>query len=66
MYRMRSYEATTLNLHLDSKALAMNLFDMDLQVWIANLWHQKKVADSYAARGAQIKARLHWLEVDNL
>ena len=43
----------------------MDLFDMDLQDHLIDLQHQKHVANSYAAKGSQIKAYLQWLEVGN-
>ena len=46
-----------------SEALTLNPFDVDLQIHLAKLRHDKKIDDTYAARGAQIKACLHWLEV---
>lgn len=62
-YRKRAYEANTKALRSASKALTLNPFDTELQLKLAKLRHEKKIADAYAARGAQIKARLHWLEV---
>ena len=43
----------------------LNPFDVDWQIHLAKLHHDKKIADNYAAQGAQIKAHLHWFEVDN-
>ena len=63
IFRKWAYEANTLALRKASEALSLNPFDADLQVQLAKLRHDKQVADNYAARGAQLKARLHWLEV---
>jgi hypothetical protein len=41
----------------------LNPFDVGIQTRVAQLRHQKQIADNFAARGAQIKARLHWLEI---
>ena len=46
-----------------TEALAMNPFDMDLQIWLTNLHNQKQVLENYIARGAQLKARLHLLAI---
>ena len=59
VFRKRSYEANTLALRKASEALTLNPFDVDLQVQLAKIRHDKQIADNYAARGAQIKARLH-------
>lgn len=63
IFRKRSYESTTLALKKASEALTFNPFDVDLQVNLSKLHHDKQIADNYTAHGAQIKARLHWLKV---
>ena len=63
IFRKWTYEANTLALRKASEALTLNPFDVDLQVQLAKLYHDKQVADNYVARGAQLKAHLHWLEV---
>ena len=63
IFRKQAYEANTPALRKASEALSLNPFDTDLQVQLAKLRHDKQVADNYAAWGAQLKARLHWLEV---
>ena len=63
IFRKRAYEANTLALRKASEALSLNPFDVDLQVQLAKLCHDKKVADNYATQGSQLKACLHWLEV---
>ena len=59
IFRKWAYEANTLALRKASEALSLNPFDVDLQVQLAKLCHDKKIADNYAAPGAQLKARLH-------
>ncbi len=63
IFRKQSYEANTLALKKASEALTFNPYDVDLQLQLAKLRHEKQIVDNYAAREAQIKARLHWLEV---
>lgn len=63
IYRRWSYDVTTKALCVATKALALNPFDSTLQLRLAKLHHQKQVTDSHSARGAQFKARLHWLKV---
>lgn len=63
MYRRWSYDVTTKALCAATKDLALNPYDSNLQLRLAQLHNQKQVADSHSARGAQIKARLHWLKV---
>ena len=63
IFRKWAYEANTLALKKAYEALTLNPFDVDLQVQLAKLQHDKQVADNYAAQGAQLKARFHWLEV---
>ena len=59
IFRKWAYEANTLALKKASEALTLNPFDANLQVQLANLWHDKQVAENYATQGAQLKARLH-------
>lgn len=54
---------TTKSLCAATEALALNPFDSTLQLRLAQLCHQKQVVDSHSDKGAQIKARLHWLKV---
>ena len=63
IFRKWAYEANTLALRKAFEALTLNPFDADLHVQLAKLCHDKQVVDNYAARGAQLKAHLHWLEV---
>lgn len=63
MYYKCSYDASTKDLCVAFEALAMNLFNLDLQLWLANLHNQKKLSDKYTTKGAQFKAHFHWLEV---
>lgn len=39
-----------------------NPFSPSLQVRVEKLRHKKQIANSYVARGVQIKARLNWLK----
>lgn len=63
IYCRWSYDKMTKVLCAATKYLALNPFDSTLQLHLAQLRHQKQVADSHSTRGAQIKARLHWLKV---
>lgn len=63
IFRWQSYESTTTSLKKAYEALTLNPFDVDLKIQLAKLRHDKQVVDNYASQGAQIKARLHWLEV---
>lgn len=63
IFRRQSYEATTTDLWSTTEALVASPFSPSLQVRVVELRHKKKITDNYAARGVQIKARLHWLKV---
>lgn len=63
IFRKRSYETNTKALKKASEALTLDPFHANFQIQLAKLCHDKQIEDNYAARGAQIKARLHWLEV---
>lgn len=63
IFQRCSYKAITLELRHAMEALANNPFSISLKAEVAQLRKKKQIVDNYATRGAQIKARIHWLKV---